>query len=63
MHLSEFDKLSNLTMRADIESKIENVITKCGFSRLELKQQDNNNPSKEEKTIWNRTLHLYKRND
>jgi len=65
MNLPEFRSLPTLSMRSNIESKIEKVIVSCGFKRVcnNLEDKRTNDSLKSNKTLWNRSLHLYERID
>ncbi len=76
LNLEEVDvSLVRLKMRCDIENEIEKVILGCGFEEVDISLQFKDNKdlkdTKDKKrdkngtdrTAWNRTLRLYKRND
>jgi len=62
LNLPEIDSVSELRMRENIESKIEEVIIGCGFSRVQT-IQSNTEETMTNKTSWKRTLQLYRRVD
>lgn len=51
---------TRLKMRNDIENEIEKVVLGCGFCRVTLNMEDEEQ-QQGDKTAWNRTLQLYER--
>lgn len=62
MGLPELDDVTStrLKLRPAIEDEIEKIIVASGFQRVQIKHpSDDANPN--ERTEWNRALHLYER--